>query len=82
VATCAVDYEGQIELGNARDFSIKELWAKLGEAVRKPHLEHRWNDIPEVCKGCGDWQAVGASYDEESVENTRPFWFYKKELAQ
>ena len=31
-----------------------------------PHREHRWKDIPDLCKGCGDWQVAGAEYEEET----------------
>ena len=76
VVACAVDYEGGFEAGNVADKSIKELWQVLNEKLRKPHREHRWDDIPKICKGCGDWQTAGAEYEEEKVKNTRPFWYY------
>ncbi len=76
VVACAVDYEGMFVAGNVRDHSIRELWAVLGEKLRKPHREHRWRDMPNICKGCGDWQVAGAEYEEEVVAGTRPFWYY------
>lgn len=76
---CAVDYEGRFKAGNVRDSSIKELWGILGVRLRRVHREHRWDDLPEICKGCRDWQTAGATYEEETVPDTRPFWF--KELA-
>lgn len=79
VVACAVDYEGMFNAGNATEQSIAELWAILGEKVRRPHREHRWRDIPNICKGCGDWQVAGASYEEEQAEGTRPFWYYNKQ---
>ncbi len=82
VVACAVDYEGRGKIGNVKDISIKEAWAHLYEALRRPHRERRWNDIPEVCKGCGDWQVAGAQYEEEQVEGTRPFWYYEQNDAE
>jgi radical SAM protein with 4Fe4S-binding SPASM domain len=76
VVTCAVDYEGMFTVGNVNEITVKEAWQRLGEQVRKVHREHRWNDLPNICKGCGDWQVAGAEYAEEKVEGTRPFWFY------
>lgn len=76
VVACAVDYEGRFKVGNIREISVKEAWQRLGERLRKPHREHRWADIPDLCKGCGDWQVAGAEYESESVEGTRPFWYY------
>ncbi len=82
VVACAVDYEGRAKVGNVGDISVKEAWARLGETLRRPHREHRWNDTPDVCKGCGDWQVAGAHYEAENVEGTRPFWYYDHDEAE
>ncbi len=76
VVACAVDYEGRFKAANVSEVTVKEAWRRHGEMLRKAHREHRWSDMPEICKGCGDWQVAGAEYTEESVEGTRPFWFY------
>lgn len=76
VVTCAVDYAGRFDVGNVGDISLKEAWQRLGERLRRPHREHRWDQLPEICKGCGDWQVAGARYEDETVDGTRPFWFY------
>jgi len=75
VVSCAVDYEGMFKAGNVRDMTVKQLWDVLEEKLRKPHREHRWQDVPNICKGCGDWQVAGADYEEQKVEGTRPFWY-------
>ena len=75
VVACAVDYEGRFKVGNAHDKSVRELWALLGEQLRRVHREHRWNDLPDVCKGCRDWQTAGAEYEMKNVPGTRPFWY-------
>lgn len=74
--SCAVDYEGLFVAGNVADTSVKELWRILGERLRQPHRQHRWGDLPGICKGCGDWQVAGADYETETVAGTRPFWYY------
>ena len=79
VVCCAVDYEGKFKVGNLNEMTVKEAWQRLGERSRKAHREHRWKDIPDLCKGCGDWQVAGAEYTDETVEGTRPFWFYEKD---
>jgi MoaA/NifB/PqqE/SkfB family radical SAM enzyme len=76
VVACAVDYEGRLIVADLRYQTVREAWQALGESLRRPHREHRWGDIPGICKGCGDWQVAGAEYERESVENTRPFWFH------
>jgi MoaA/NifB/PqqE/SkfB family radical SAM enzyme len=76
VVACAVDYEGRLDAGNLRYESIREVWRRLGSELRDPHRNHRWSALPEICRGCGDWQVAGADYEEESVAGTRPFWYY------
>lgn len=79
VVTCAVDYEGKHIIGNVKNHSLKALWKMHNEQVRKYHKEHQWDKIPDICKSCPDWQAVGADYHEnENVEvkkEARPFWW-------
>ena len=83
IVTCAVDYEGRCVIGNVNDYSLLELWDRHNKIVRKPHKEHRWNDIPEICQTCPDWQAVGATYheneninqDTKDKKEVRPFWW-------
>ncbi len=75
VVACAVDYEGRFTVGNIRDLTISEAWRLLGDGLRRAHREHRWADLPDVCRGCGDWQVAGAEYEAEQVEGTRAFWY-------
>jgi len=79
VVACAVDYEGKFKVGNVNDITVKEAWDRLGAQLRKMHKEHRWDSIPDLCKGCGDWQVAGAEYEQEAVEGTRPFWYYDQD---
>jgi radical SAM protein with 4Fe4S-binding SPASM domain len=81
VVACAVDYEGQFKVGNVGEKSIRELWQALGKRLRQPHREHRWDEVPNICKGCGDWQVAGAEYEDEAVEGTRPFWYYEAQAG-
>lgn len=78
VVACAVDYEGRFVAGDLRTESIRDVWVNLGAKLRSAHRDHRWSDLPAICQGCGDWQVAGASYEEETVEGTRPFWFYER----
>jgi radical SAM protein with 4Fe4S-binding SPASM domain len=77
VVACAVDYDGRFKAGNLKDMTIKQAWDVLRSKVRVPHRAHRWAEIPDICRGCGDWQAAGAQYEAEKVAGTRPFWAYE-----
>ena len=72
---CAIDYEGLFSVGNVKDTSVEELWKRLGEQLRKKHKDHDWENLPEICKGCGDWQVAGAEYEKQKEDGTRPFWY-------
>jgi len=78
VVACAVDYEGLHKVGNAKTHTLLEMWGELKRTLRDIHRQHRWKDLPTICKGCGDWQTAGADYQPQKVEGTRPFW-YKEE---
>ena len=62
VAACAVDNEGAFVAGNVNEQSISEIWRGPLRKMRKAHRRHFWDDVPKVCQGCLDWQAVGASH--------------------
>ena len=79
VAACAVDYEGRHVAADLKTQSVREAWQALATTVRRPHREHRWKDLPEICRGCGDWQVAGAEYEAEAVAGTRPFWYYEQQ---
>lgn len=76
VAACAVDYEGRHAAADLKTQTVREAWAALHTTLRRPQREHRWEEIPEICQGCGDWQVAGAEYEEETAAGTRPFWYY------
>jgi len=62
VVACAVDNEGRFVAGNVNEQSIAQVWRGRLRTFREMHRNHIWDDLPEVCQGCLDWQAVGASY--------------------
>lgn len=82
IVACAVDYDARFKIGNAWKQSLKVLWQLLGTRLREPHRTHRWQDIPDICKGCRDWQTAGAEYEKASISNTRPFWYEEEARDQ
>jgi len=66
VVTCAMDADGKNVYGNINELSIAEVWKKRNEEMVCKHLEHKWDELPEVCKHCTDWAIVGEQrFDEE-----------------
>jgi radical SAM protein with 4Fe4S-binding SPASM domain len=81
LVACAVDYEGRFVAGNVQEQSIKAIWqGKHKTHLRTPHRQHAWENIPEICQGCPDWQVVGAQYigEENETSGARPFWHAEK----
>ena len=81
VAACCADYEGGFIAGNVNDQSIQDIWnGSLYDNIRKPSREHSWNNIPNICKKCRDWQICGAEYvsKKEDTQKDYPFWYSKK----
>lgn len=85
IVACAVDYEGHFVAGSADERRLEDIWQNEHyQRLRNVHLEHRWDDLPSVCKTCPDWQAVGAEYHEnkhlgQTKEEARPFWWKQHE---
>lgn len=59
IANCACDLDVSHSFGNLYEKSIKEIWNTTMKDFRIAHLERRWNDTSELCKGCRDWQSSG-----------------------
>jgi len=52
VVPCCIDYKDEQVLGNASTQTLEEIWrGEKFQAIRKLHLEKRWNEIP-LCKNC------------------------------
>lgn len=62
MTACGVDSEGEFIAGNVKDSSIKEIWNGPHKSFREIHLDKRWEDLPEICKNCLDWQTTERKY--------------------
>lgn len=65
VATCALDADASTVYGNIGKNSIEEIWTIRNRELTQKHLEHRFDELPEVCRTCTDWTVIGEQrYDE------------------
>ncbi len=71
LVACAVDNEGRFVGGNVNRQSISEVWNAEMKRFRQAHLDHRWDDLPPLCRECIDWQAVGAEFYSPAGETYR-----------
>jgi len=62
IALCSVDIHCRVPCGSVVDKSIKELWQDQLKRYRMIHKEERWNELPQMCKECRDWQSAYAEF--------------------
>lgn len=62
VALCAVDLHCRVPCGNVHDKSLKELWQGKLKEFRTMQKERRFDELPEMCRNCMDWQSGYAEF--------------------
>jgi radical SAM protein with 4Fe4S-binding SPASM domain len=62
VVTCAVDLDAQFIAGDINECSIKDIWNGKLKELRKLHTLRQFEDLPDNCKNCRDWQSARAVY--------------------
>ncbi|MBU0456222.1 MAG: radical SAM protein [Gammaproteobacteria bacterium] len=62
MVACAGDSEGLFVAGDINKSPIKEIWNSTHKLFRQIHLDERWEDLPDICKGCLDWQTTERKY--------------------
>lgn len=62
ISFCSVDLHCRVKCGNVRDSSIKEIWSGKLKDYRMMHKEGRFNDLPDLCRDCRDWQSGYADF--------------------
>jgi MoaA/NifB/PqqE/SkfB family radical SAM enzyme len=63
VAFCTCDVDCDIPKGDVNNQTIKEVWNNSLRQLRNMHREGRWNELPEMCAKCNDWQSGYANYE-------------------
>lgn len=66
VVICAMDTNAEYVLGNVAEQSIKEIWHSRNNNFLNKHFEHKWNELPEICRNCNDWSIVGEERFDEN----------------
>jgi pyruvate-formate lyase-activating enzyme len=60
-ALCSVDVHCRVPCGDTNVSTIRKLWAGL-KAYRQMHKEGRFDELPQMCRDCRDWQSGYADY--------------------
>lgn len=66
---CVMDVDAQFVCGDVNVSTIKEIWTKRNTEMVSKHMEHRFDELPEICRNCTDWTIIG---EERFDENGRP----------
>jgi sulfatase maturation enzyme AslB (radical SAM superfamily) len=64
VAFCSADPHCRVPCGNVSTHTIKELWSGQLRVYRRMHSEGRFDELPEMCRDCQDWQSAYAEFAE------------------
>jgi pyruvate-formate lyase-activating enzyme len=65
VALCSVDVHCRVPCGDVNTSTIKELWQAGPLATyRRQHLDGRYDQLPEMCRQCSDWQSGYAEFHD------------------
>lgn len=62
VVTCAVDLDARFIAGDMNKQTIKEIWNGKLKELRYLHTSGRFDDLPENCRNCKDWQSARSDY--------------------
>lgn len=62
VVTCAVDLDACFIAGDINNQSLKEVWKGRLKELRQLHISGRYDELPENCRDCRDWQSARADY--------------------
>ena len=62
VAFCSADPHCRVPCGSVRTHTIKQLWAGQLQEYRNMHSEGRFDELPEMCRECMDWQSAYAVF--------------------
>lgn len=62
VCLCSVDVHCRVKCGNVKNKTIKEVWAGQLKQYRDMHRDGRFDELPEICRNCADWQSTYAEF--------------------
>jgi uncharacterized Fe-S cluster-containing radical SAM superfamily enzyme len=62
VALCSVDVHCRVDCGSVVGRTVKDVWQDGLARLRAIHREGRFEELPEMCRNCRDWQSAYANY--------------------
>ncbi len=56
---CVMDVDAQYVCGDVNVQSIEEIWKNRNVKMVEKHMQHKWDELPEICHNCSDWNIIG-----------------------
>lgn len=80
--SCVMDVDAQHIYGDVSKESIKEIWARRNEDMVIKHMEHRFDELPDMCKNCMDWAIIGEERFDEFGMPVQKSYEYKNMMLE
>lgn len=62
VTFCSCDTHCRVPCGNVREESIRSIWEGTLKRYRQMHQDGRYDELPQLCRDCRDWQSAYAEF--------------------
>lgn len=79
---CVMDVDAENVCGDVNKESIKEIWRKRNEDMVLKHMEHRFDELPEMCRNCMDWAIIGEERFDENGNLVQKSYEHKDKMLQ
>lgn len=62
VVLCPVDLDAKVVVGDVKKETLKSIWQNQLKTLRRLHIEGKYNELPQMCRDCRDWQSARSDY--------------------
>lgn len=62
VSLCSCDFDCKFNAGDINNESIQSVWLSSLKNIRDMHTNGKFNELPDFCRDCMDWQQARATY--------------------
>lgn len=66
VTNCVMDVDAQYTCGDVTKESLKDIWTRRNQNMVSKHMEHKFDELPDICKTCTDWMIIGEERFDEN----------------
>lgn len=78
---CVMDVDAKFVCGDITKDTIKSIWQRRNKEMVQKHLEHKFNELPEICQNCNDWAVIGEErFDENGNRIEKSYGHLEKML--